>query len=272
MMEFIKSSFTKETFELMKYEFFNYNGNIPTYFILFVISLIFILFYNRKEKEPARFQILLTSFILLLLIFFPPFFNFVEKFIGEGNGNDSWRLYWMLPIGPAISYMIVSFIKIINKEENKLINIAFIGIFAFVIIVTGQFVYVKENFQQVYNFSKCPDEILDIITLLSLQEDDYKKVMTTIDVCSWPRQLDTNIKLFYTYNPTGNYSEISKQYDNGDIYLTIESLIKNKCNYYIVHDFGAPYFDIYPEFFKIIGKSTNGNYVLYKFIDTKEDI
>ena len=69
MMEFIKSSFTKETFELMKYEFFNYNGNIPTYFILFVISLIFILFYNRKEKEPARFQILLTSFILLLLIF-----------------------------------------------------------------------------------------------------------------------------------------------------------------------------------------------------------
>ena len=149
MIEFIKSSFTKETLDLMKYEFFNYNGNIPTYFILFLISLLFILFYNRKEKEPARFQILLTSIILLILIFFPPFFSFVEKFIGEENGSTCWRLYWTLPLGPSISYMIVSFIRIINKEENKLINIAFIGISIFVIFVTGQFVYVKENFQKV---------------------------------------------------------------------------------------------------------------------------
>ncbi len=267
MIEFIKSSFTIETIDLMKYEFFNYNGNIPTYFILFIISLIFILFYNRKEKEPARFQILLTSFILLILVFFPPFFNFVGKFIGEENGSTSWRLYWMLPIGPSIAYMIVSFIKIINKEENKLINIAFIGIFAFVIIVTGQFVYVKENFQQVYNFSKCPDEILDIIQLLSLQNDDYKKVMTTIDVSPWPRQFDSNIILYYSHLPFGNFSELSKQYDSGIIAPIIEKLSKDGCNYYITHDFTAPFFEIYPELFEYIGQSTNGNYKLFKLIE-----
>ena len=270
MMEFIKSSFTKETFELMKYEFFNYNGNIPTYFIIFIISLIFILFYNRKEKEPARFQILLTSFILLLLIFFPPFFNFVEKFIGEGNGKDSWRLYWMLPIGPAISYMIVSFIKIINKEENKLINIAFIGIFAFVIIVTGQFVYTKDNFQKVSNDSKCPDEILDIITLLSNQEDNYKKVMTPIDVSPWPRQLDSNIFVYYEHSPNGYYSATSKQYDNGIISINIEKLVKANCNYFITPNYASSYFEIYPEYFELIGQSTNGTYKLFKIY--KKDV
>lgn len=269
MMEFIKSSFTKETFELMKYEFFNYNGNIPTYFIIFIISLIFILFYNRKEKKTARFQILLTSFILLLLIFFPPFFCFVEKFIGEGNGRDSWRLYWMLPIGPAISYMIVSFIKIINKEENKLINIAFIGIFAFVIIVTGQFVYTKDNFQKVSNDSKCPDEILDIITLLSNQEDDYKKVMTTIDVSPWPRQIDSNIILFFEHSPSGNFNILAKQYDSGIIDINIEKLIKSNCNYFITYDFTSSYFEIYSDYFKYIGQSRNGNYKLFKL---KEDV
>ena len=116
----------------------------------------------------------------------------------------------MLPMGPSISFMIVSFIKIISKENNKLINVAFIGIFAFVIIVTGQFVYVKENFQQVYNFSKCPDEMLDIITLLSLQEDDYKKVMTTIDVSPWVRQLDSNIILYFNHSPSGYFNEITR--------------------------------------------------------------
>ena len=271
MMEFIKSSFNPEVYKLMKYEFFNYNGDIPTYFILFIISLLFILFYNRKEKEPARFQILLTSIILLIIVWFPPFFNFVEKFIGEGNGRDSWRLYWMLPIGPAISYMIVSFIKIINKEENKLINIAFIGIFAFVIIVTGQFVYTKDNFQKVSNDSKCPDEILDIITLLSNQEDNYKKVMTTIDVSPWPRQLDSNILLYYNHLPGGGFGETVRRYDNGNINLVIEKLIKKDCNYFITHDFGAPFFEIYPEYFKYVGESTNGNYKLFKLINKKEN-
>ncbi len=272
MIEFIKSSFTKETFDLMKYEFFNYNGNIPTYFVLFVISLIFILFYNRKEKEPARFQILLTSIILLIIVFFPPSFNIIYKFIGEKkDGGDFWRVYWMLPIGPSLSYMVISFIKILNKEKNKLINIAFIGIFSCIIIITGQLVYTKNNFQKVYNYSKCPDEILDIIQLLSLQESNYKKVMTTIDVSPWPRQLDSNIILYYSHEPSGSFDESIRSYDNGNINLLIEKLVKNKCNYFITHDFGAPFFEIYPELFDYIGKSTNGNYKLFKVIETKED-
>jgi len=266
MIDFIRSSFTKEIFDRMSFQFSNYNGNIPTYFILFVISLVFIMFYNRKEKGPARFQILLSSIILFIIIFSPPFFNFVTQYLGEGAGDTSWRLYWLLPVGPSISYMIVSFIKIINKEENKLINIAFIGIFIFVIFVTGQFVYVKENFQKVSNDSKCPDEILDIITLLSLQEDDYKKVMTPIDVSPWPRQFDSTIILYYNHLPGGGLGELVRKYDNGNIDLIIEQLIKKNCNYFIIHNFGASFFELYPEYFEFVGKSTNGNYKLFKLV------
>ena len=158
------------------------------YFLLFVASIIFVLF-NKKIKKNVKTIFGLFSVILFVINFNPIFTNVYIKVLG----NDVyWRVYWMLPLGLSIAFMFTYIVFSTNEKSRRILLMV---ISCLLIVVSGDLVYNSKNFKRVNNYYKIEDELLDIVNYVSNDEEDYKKLVGPSDFEIYTRQIDGTITL-----------------------------------------------------------------------------
>jgi hypothetical protein len=261
MFEFDESTITtlKEA-----YERFTGTG---LYVGLFFISIVYIIANVKKQSSNSRVKIALGVFsIIILALNLNPIF---AKILIKINGSEVyWRVYWMLPYGITIAYM---FADLIFFNDKKYVKILTALVSVAVIILSGDYVYNSTNFQEVNNYYKVEDNLLDIVNYVSNDDSEYKTLAGPADFEVFTRQIDGTIKLATSrvwteasendstqivyYINTVNYSKIYNYSINKNVnYIVIEnSNITEK------DDLENYHFD------KV---HTNSKYTLYKLKET----
>lgn len=218
----------RDNLEIIQEAFLNYKGS-GMYMALFFVALLYI-FLTEKNKNNKTFLLYFSCFVLLIII--NPIFNkCINHFL---NKNVYWRTFWMLPIGIVIAYAGTSLIKNISNRKEKII--VFFAVI-FMIMTSGKLIYCSENYQKVNNFYKVPDEYVEVVNILSGMTLENKKVMTSIGMVPYIRQIDASIKLAFPRRAYSDYEkyEIIDYYNTGNI-EKLTNLCKEKKVNIIVFD------------------------------------
>lgn len=227
--------------EKVKTLFEYFNANDYMFFIIFVISIIYILFTEKEKKV----KILLTAYsvIIMCIIFNPLAIKIFEKMI---NFSSIYRIYYMLPLGITISYAAT---KLILEQKNKYIKA---GLFIFVIgfiMLTGDSVY-KFTTVKVGTLYKLPDEVVQVATILAEDEKtEFKRAIVPYGMSSQIGQITAKVQLLYTRvvanekDEEGNkspvdtddikYCESALKLSQGDVEYIGNLANKSKYNYVV---------------------------------------
>lgn len=251
MIDFLTSNFK----EVMNY--FNLYYSDSKYFVLFLIALVLNFIFIKKENKKERALLLWLPIIVVLIIMNPVVFKYLNQLIGEDMGNTYWRVFWLVPIAPVVSY---AFTNLIDYKDRKIgkafIILAFIGI----IITSGKLVYNSTNFQKVGNWYKMPDNILNVILASKDLELENKKVMCPLSVIPWVRQVDSSLSIEYA-RPVFVVPKLVGEYSNGVIKAHMKKIMRDKCNILIL-DKGFEY-DANVEDYGYVLFYENDQYVAY---------
>ena len=225
---------------------------------LFLIALLYI-FINIKDEEKTIKAFLGAYPVLIMFFIWNPLFS---KILVDFIGNDVyWRVYWLLPIGIILAYVFTKLIFTVSDKLKRII--AFFAIFI-VIVMSGKCVYSEEFFQKVNNHYKVPDEVLEMILIISNDNEEHKKVAGPEEFMIYTRQIDGNIIVECPRNVYGLYSENSLMMKilRGEVKESTKHAKQKDCNYIIfpkdVTLDGRMENYVYNEFAK------NDKYILYK--------
>lgn len=173
----------------MLFKYFN-NGNY-LFFIIFLISIIYI-FITEKNKKIKDFFVW-YSILILIVIWNPICIYFLNKMINMGA---MYRIYYMLPNCITIAYTGTKIIERCNKTFYKIIALSvMIGL----IITFGNCIFNSNNTALVGNYYKLPDEAVELAYIIGTDsETEYKKAIVPYGVSAQIRQVSPNIEMFYS--------------------------------------------------------------------------
>ena len=123
--------------------------------VLFLISLFYIIFYGKRI--PKIF--LIGSTLGLFLSFLNPLFCKIvaQKITGV---DVYWRLYWIVPLYYAISYSAVELLLLVKRKYLRYIELV---LMIFIIGKSGYFIYQDPYFYEHKNLYKLPNEVINIV-------------------------------------------------------------------------------------------------------------
>ena len=184
----------EENIEIIKNTFQEFIGS-GMYMLLFLIALLYI--YMKEDNKKNKAFLLYTSIIILFITLYPIFNKAVGKIFTD---SVYWRVFWLLPLGITIAY---AGVKFINSEKQKYKQIvATIGLIL-IVVVSGKLIYNKENYFELGNFYKLPDEDVLVTQLIGADDEDYKKAIAPESLVAHMRQIDASIDLAYRRDPQG---------------------------------------------------------------------
>ncbi len=232
-----------EMLEEIKSLFKYFNQERYLFFIMFLISIMFI-FFKEKDKKKKIFFVW-YSILILLVIWNPLCIWLLNKFINLGS---MYRIYYMLPTLITMAYAITKFVEYFGKVTK----LVFIVIFSGAIIFLGNTIFNEYNMIKVDNLYKLPDETVEIAYAISDdKETSYKKAIVPYGMSSRIRQVRANIDMVYTRVVTALYDENGKQLpsdsDDASNYEPVQKLNSGDVKY-IVN----------------LCKRTNTNYVVFE--------
>ena len=225
---------------------------------LFLVGLVFI-YLTEKNKAIKNFFVT-YSIVCIIIILNPLFYKAVSNVI---TYDVYWRLFWILPSGVLIAYCST---KIILKQEKKSEKLILFIATIIIIIISGEFIYNKQNFSKVNNLYKIPDEALEVCIAISEDNLENKLVMAPSDLVPYFRQYDANIKLIYGRVPAGyDNDELVVAFDKGDMENVIPHCLKENCNYIVIRNdvFVNPCLEYYG--YKLLGQTEH--YLVYKLAE-----
>lgn len=196
------------------------------YIALFLVSLLYI--FLKEENKNIKIFLGCFSILIIGIVINPIFCKLVEKVFTK---SVYWRLFWMLPIGIVLAYICA---KIVNHQEKKIYKILVALSLLFIIMISGKFIYTKENYIKVGNAYKLPDEAVHIAYILEQEDKQYKKVMLPTSLVPYIRQINGNINLMYPRKPRGYAGiEIVQRHEAGDVEYVANKCKEENCNYII---------------------------------------
>ena len=249
---------TKEFINLA-YERFVGNG---MYISIFLLSVLYILnIVNKKDikhEKKIKASMGYYSIIVFILIITPIFANVMI----EVNEDVYWRVYWLLPIAITIPYMLTQYIF----KNPKLIGKITIGLVAIVLLViSGKYVYTEDKFIKVDNYYKFPNDVLDIIKVVSEDDDSYKKLAGPLEFIIYTRQYDGTIILAESRSFSGTYGKhsIITYLEEGNLQKVYEKAKAINCNYVVMkHEDEREDNNLVKFGFRVLKQ--NATYTLYK--------
>ncbi len=246
----------EENIEIIKNTFAEFKGS-GKYIILFFISILYIIFKEKEQKNKALF---VYFPIMILLITLNPIFN---KIVGKiFTDTVYWRVYWMIPLGITIAYAAVKFI---NSQDQKLKKGVATVVVIITIIASGKLIYNKDNYFKTGNLYKVPDEVLEVVEVIRSTKEDYKKALTSEQLVPYIRLIDANIELAFRREPTGYIGHEFVQTMHSGISEDIVKLAyDNDCNY-IVLDRGLV-ISVELKYYGYERFAETQNYIIYKSI------
>lgn len=184
-----------QMWEFIKYNYQLYNTG-GMYMALFFCGLLFLFIYKKKEEPVILF--LYPSILLFLIIFNPVTAKVLTKFM---SGEEVyWRSFWLLPIPFVLAYVPV---KLTEQQSERRMKLMVLTACTVIIIMSGRFVYTKENYSKIDNPYKIPTEVIQVCDII---EEDIKehhtKNLTPRVIVPWEmvmtvRQYDANIEMLY---------------------------------------------------------------------------
>lgn len=216
----------EENIEVIKNTFGEFKGS-GMYIALFFVAILYI--YLKEDNKKVK-SFLVYFPIIILLVTLNPIFN---KIVGKiFTASVYWRVYWMLPLGVVIAYAAVRFINSENEKSKKVI--ATIGIII-TIMMSGKLIYNKENYIQVSNLYKVPDEVLEVVEVIRQGKEEKKKALTSEQLVAYIRQVDASIELAYRREPTGYLdNEFVRIMHSGISEDIVNMAFENDCNYIVL--------------------------------------
>lgn len=216
----------EENIDVIKNTFGEFKGS-GMYIALFLVAILYI--YLKEDNKKIK-SFLVYFPIIILLVTLNPIFN---KIVGKiFTASVYWRVYWMLPLGVVIAYAAVRFINSGNEKSKKVI--ATIGIII-TIMMSGRLIYNKENYIQVSNLYKVPDEVLEVVEVIRQGKEERKKALTSEQLVAYIRQVDASIELAYRREPTGYLdNEFVRIMHSGISEDIVNMAFENDCNYIVL--------------------------------------
>ena len=273
--EKIEEVFEGSESEKVEYELglsFERAGGKAYYMPLFVASMAFAWVVCKRERKDILSIFTVFSLIVLIINANPIFGKLWDMAFGLGV---HWRMYWLLPIGYSIAFMMT---ELIFKTDGTIGKIITMLLCLFVVTFSGSNTYKNNNFWLAGNYYKIPDLTLEIIFEISADENDYKKVAACEELYIYTRCIDGSIILDQTRNVGGHYSSNSllRLIERGEFEKVYKNAIKRECNYVVVKkEYIKPDSKTLDEYgFEIMCE--NDQYILYKIdleeVELKEEV
>ena len=124
-----------------------------TYFILFLCSILLLLFSMKKSEK----SIMLVCYPLFcLLVFFCPIWLFY--FMKQKDGEILYRILWLVPIDTIVCFAFVEFIGKVKGRARHLLFVAAV----LILVLGGDFLYNNIMFSKSENEYHIPQTVVDI--------------------------------------------------------------------------------------------------------------
>lgn len=127
--------------------------------IWYLISLVYL--FVKEKRKPFRILFIYVP-IILLLIYFNPFF--AALVFGLAGGEIYYRIIWLLPITVVIAFSCVQ----IYGELKGIKRALWVLSVSALIMVSGSYIYANQYFhraENIYHMPDCVVEICDAITV-----------------------------------------------------------------------------------------------------------
>lgn len=136
------------------------------YVPLFITSLLYCVLKSKKEQKIF----FIGSTICLFSTFLNPLLSelVAQKITGV---YVYWRLYWLIPIYYGIAYFMTEIIFIM-KKHHIIATIAFV----FIIILSGDYIFMSPYYYPYTNTYKLPNEVLEIADYINSKNGSKEKV------------------------------------------------------------------------------------------------
>ena len=174
-----------------------FQGN--SLWILFVISLIYLFFADRKRRR----LIVYPTLILLAIVLEPHMYGLLwQKVVSYAY----WRTFWLFPVLPVIAYAAIRFV---SRAGRKIVRLALLVVLFLAVALCGSFVYngAGTGFRDRQNWFKLPNEV-PIIGAILLDQEDSPRVVVENELYSYIRQYSSDIRLMYGRNADGFISSL----------------------------------------------------------------
>lgn len=157
--------------------FRNYMGTglIIAWFLLAVVYLFF-----KEEDKGKRILFLYVPVILFLLFFNPVFIRVIYGFIGD---EIYYRVLWLLPVTVVLAYTITVIYGRLQDCRGKV----FLGIAAFLMVISGSCIYSNAGFSKADNLYHMPQEVVDICDAIEVEGREVMAVFPA-EMISYVRQ------------------------------------------------------------------------------------
>lgn len=159
------------------------------FLLLSIVSYIYLLITNKK----LRVRFLLPVGLILFLVINPVLYLLVY------SKTVYWRLFWMAPDAIIIAAAASSLLK---KCRFELLKLAVLVVMTLVIVLKGSNVFIRGNFTKVENWTKLPQQTLDVCDAI-LELDDTPKAIFPQVLYSEVRQYAPEIEMMYGRNADG---------------------------------------------------------------------
>lgn len=170
-----------------------YNGN-GTQLALFFICILTLFFIRRKDDRNGRF-IWMFSFTWLVIYLFPITAYIIMYYcIGE---EVYWRMFWILPVIPAIAYLVV---LAMQKAQGKTKGVVVLCSIV-CILLTGEPIFTGMTVEEEGDETKLPQSVVSVCDMIledakNRGEDEIRAIVPDQFVC-YVRQYDGRIRMPY---------------------------------------------------------------------------
>ena len=168
-----------------------YSGSSLT-ILLFLVCLIYLYF---TEKEAGKKSLLVYGSVVILALFFCPFFAYLITNILFQDNEVYYRIIWMIPVNMVLAYCGVRLIISRSSTYKKvLIGLAFVAI----LVTSGDYAYDNPTFQKAENAYHIPKEVVAVCKeILPEEEDKWVCALFPSEMISFVRQYSSRIYMPY---------------------------------------------------------------------------
>lgn len=173
--------------------FIKYAGG-HAYMWVFFACLVFMFIVFKKDREYWSYP----NLVILLVIFNPIIMYFLtSRFLVGGALGVFWRTWWIIPIPIIMAITFTKLLDYVKGKQKALVAVVLCG----VIILSGQFIFNRDNFHRTQNIYQLPNEILYISELVERDlgggNPSENKVVAVYEVAWRLRLYNPEIKMLF---------------------------------------------------------------------------
>lgn len=211
--------------------------------VLFYLIILIIMLRISSDKRFKTY-ILYPSIVEILFVINP---ISIAVFVNTGLLPEKRyvRLFWLLQVSLVMGGICYECIQKTGekvKEKRSMVIILLIGI----LLITGNYTFINDNFQSVSNLYKLPEEAIEVADSIrencDLNGKDVSEVRIAVPVTLAPyiRQYDGNIKMLYGRGVESNIASSEVQRLQQEEELNIQEISMyakdGQCDYIVLEE------------------------------------